>query len=57
MMGSFSKQSANAPALSAGLSGSGGGIAAMLTPLLDGNRDGSIVDDVTSRIGGFMKRS
>jgi hypothetical protein len=57
MMGSFSKQSANAAALPAGLSGSGGGIAAMLTPLLDGNRDGSIVDDVTSMIGGFMKRS
>jgi hypothetical protein len=57
MMGSFSKQTANAPALPAGLSGSGGGIAAMLTPLLDGNRDGSIVDDVTSMIGGFMKRS
>ena len=33
------------------------GIASMLTPLLDGNRDGSIVDDVTSMIGGFMKRS
>ena len=29
----------------------------MLTPLLDENRDGSIIDDVTSMIGGFMKRS
>jgi hypothetical protein len=29
----------------------------MLTPLFDGNRDGSIADDVTSMIGGFMKRS
>jgi hypothetical protein len=29
----------------------------MLTPLLDGNRDGSIAADVTSMMGGFMKRS
>jgi hypothetical protein len=29
----------------------------MLTPLLDGNFDGPIVADVTSMIGGFMKRS
>jgi hypothetical protein len=29
----------------------------MLTPFLDQNRDGSIIDDVTSMIGGFMKRS
>ena len=56
MMGTFSKQSADASPLSAGLGGSGG-IASMLTPLLDGNRDGSIVDDVTGMIGGFMKRS
>jgi hypothetical protein len=28
----------------------------MLTPFLDQNRDGSIVDDVTSMIGGFLKR-
>ena len=32
-------------------------IASMVTPLFDGNRDGSIADDVTSMIGGFMKRS
>ena len=32
------------------------GITAMLT-LLDQNRNGSIVDDVTSIIGRFMKRS
>ena len=53
MMGAFSKQSGRAS--SAALGGSGGGIAAMLTPLLDQNRDGSIVDDVTSMIGKFMK--
>ena len=56
MMGAFSKQSASAPGLGAGLGSSGGGIAAMLTPLLDQNRDGSIMDDVTSMFGSFMKR-
>jgi hypothetical protein len=57
MMGAFSKQSGNASSATAALGGSGGGIVAMLTPLLDQNRDGSIIDDVTSMIGGFMKRS
>lgn len=55
MMGAFAKQSANGSALRAGTGASGDGIAAMLTPLLDQNRDGSIVDDVTSMIGRFMK--
>jgi hypothetical protein len=57
MMGAVSKQSRNAPSVAAGLGGSGGGIAAMLTPLLDRNRDGSIMDDVTSMIGRFVKPS
>lgn len=57
MMGAFSKQSGRAPATAAALGGTGGGIGAMLTPFLDQNRDGSIVDDVTSMIGGFLKRS
>jgi hypothetical protein len=56
MMGAFSKQR-NASSAAAAVGGSGGGIVAMLTPFLDRNRDGSIVDDVTSMIGGFMKRS
>jgi hypothetical protein len=56
MMGAFSKQSGRASPMTAGIGGSGGGIAAMLTPLLDQNRDGSIVDDVTSIIGRFLKR-
>jgi hypothetical protein len=43
------------PAASAGLS-SGGGMAGMLATLLDSNRDGSIVDDVTGMIGKFMKK-
>lgn len=55
MMGAFSKQSGGVAA--AALGGSGGGIASMLTPLLDQNRDGSIMDDVTSMIGRFMKPS
>jgi hypothetical protein len=41
--------------MTAGLGGSGGGIGAMLTPLLDQNRNGSIMDDLTSMIGRFMK--
>ena len=55
MMGAFSKQSGNVSSTAA--LGSSGGIGAMLAPFLDRNRDGSIVDDVTSMIGGFMKRS
>jgi hypothetical protein len=54
-MGAFSKQSGTASSLMSGL-GSGGGIASMLTPLLDKNRDGSMIDDVTSMIGRLMKR-
>ena len=57
MMGAFSKQSGSASSLGAGVGGSGGGIAAMLSPLLDQNRDGSIMDDVTSMIGRFIKPS
>jgi hypothetical protein len=54
MMGAFSKQSGSASSLGAGVGDSGGG---MLTPMLDQNRDGSIVDDVTSMIGRFIKPS
>ena len=57
MMGAFSKQSGQGSSITAGLSGSGGGIAGMLSPLLDQNRDGSIMDDVTSLIGRFITRS
>ena len=57
MMGALAKQQAGgAVAPGAGLAGQGGGIAAMLTPLLDGNRDGSIVDDVTGMLGRFLGR-
>jgi hypothetical protein len=57
MMGAFAKQSRTGSAAASGLGGSGAGIAAMLTPLLDKNRDGSIMDDVASMIGRFAKRS
>jgi hypothetical protein len=40
---------------SARLGGSGGGLASMLTPLLDQKRDGSIMDDVTSDDRTVMK--
>jgi hypothetical protein len=55
MMGALSKHTGDPSAAGAGL-GRAGGIAAMLTPLLDQNRDGSIMDDVTSMIGRFGKR-
>jgi len=56
MMGAMSKQSAGsgAGAVPAGLPAGGGDFASMLGPLLDRNRDGSIVDDVTSMIGRFI---
>lgn len=57
MMGAFSKHSGNASSFGPGLGGPGGGIAAMLAPLLDQNRDGSIMDDVTSMLGRFVKPS
>ncbi len=41
---------------SSGAAPAGGGIGAMLEPLLDRNRDGSIMDDVTGMIGGFLGR-
>lgn len=55
MMGAFSKQAGSSSTAAA--VGGAGGIAAMLTPFLDQNRNGSIVDDVTGMIGGFLKRS
>ena len=63
MMGAFSQRSTpgygsvSGMAAMPGVPGSGGGIMDMLTPLLDKNRDGSIIDDVTSMIGRFVKPS
>ncbi|MGH9370933.1 MAG: DUF937 domain-containing protein [Vicinamibacterales bacterium] len=56
MMGA-SAQKGTSPGTTAGLQGSGGGIADMLGPLLDRNRDGSMVDDVTGMLGRFLGRS
>jgi len=55
MMGAFAKQAGTGVSTTAALGGAGD-IAAMLTPFLDQNHDGSMIDDVTSMIGGFMKR-
>lgn len=63
MMGAFSQRSGQTPGsipgmgVMPGFPGSGGGILDMLTPLLDKNRDGSIIDDVASMIGRFVKPS
>ena len=35
----------------------GGGIADMLGPLLDGHRDGSIVDDLSGALGRFLRKA
>lgn len=53
VMASFAKQRANGGTQAAA---PGGDITGMLGSLLDGNRDGSIVDDVTSMLGRFMGR-
>ncbi|HEX8031432.1 MAG TPA: DUF937 domain-containing protein [Vicinamibacterales bacterium] len=50
MMGAMAKRSASASAMPAGLGQSGGGLMDMLAPMLDQNRDGSIVDDVLGRL-------
>lgn len=57
MMGAFARSSAGSAPTSAGPSASGGGIADMLGPLLDRNRDGSILDDVAGMAGRFLNRS
>ena len=56
VMAALSKQSGAKSPATAALGSSGSGIMAMLAPLLDQNRDGSIVDDVTSMIGRAIKR-
>lgn len=53
VMASFAKQRANGGTAAAA---PGGDITGMLGSLLDSNRDGSIVDDVTSMLGRFMGR-
>ena len=60
MMGAFSQRTRGGAGLGVGPAATGG-MLDMLTPLLDKNRDGSIVDDVTGMVGrvfgGGSKRS
>ena len=60
MMGAMAKN-AGGRAATAGLPGglganlaSGGGLLDMLTPMLDRDRDGSVVDDVAGMLGKFL---
>jgi hypothetical protein len=55
MMGAMARQgSGSGMAAGAAIPGGampGGGLMSMLTPMLDSNRDGSIVDDVMGMLG------
>jgi hypothetical protein len=53
MMGSMSKQVSRPSVQQAGLGSGGDALLGMLTPMLDSNRDGSMVDDVIGMIGRF----
>ena len=54
-MGALATQSKRTDAAAAAPSDAGG-ITSMLEPLLDRDRDGSMVDDVMGMIGGFLGR-
>ena len=54
MMGAFARHGGSAAR--GPVTAQGGDIASMLGPLLDRNGDGSIVDDVTGMIGGFLRQ-
>ncbi len=61
VMGAMAKRAGGAPAglpgglgANLGASGAGGGLLDMLTPMLDRDRDGSVVDDVTGMLGKFL---
>ena len=56
MMGSMSKQAAQPSGLQAGAGSGAEGLIGMLTPMLDSNRDGSVVDDVVGMVGRFLQR-
>jgi hypothetical protein len=56
MMGAFAKNRGGSPMAGAGAT-TGGGILDMLNPLLDRNRDGSMMDDVAGMIGQYLRRS
>jgi len=52
MMGALARHSTQSSA--SAVPTSGGGLASALGPLLDSNRDGSVLDDVTGMIGKFF---
>lgn len=54
MMGALAKQSSGAATRAGASAAPGGGLLDMLTPMLDRNRDGSVVDDVLGMVGKFM---
>jgi hypothetical protein len=56
MMGTMSKQAAPQIGAQAAASSSGDSLLGMLTPMLDANRDGSMMDDVIGILGRFTKR-
>jgi hypothetical protein len=56
MMGTMSKQAAPQMGAQAAASPSGDSLLGMLTPMLDSNRDGSMMDDVIGILGRFTRR-
>ena len=56
MMGTMSKQMAGPQSAQAGARSGGDALLGMLAPMLDSNRDGSMVDDVIGMIGRFTGR-
>ena len=54
-MGALAKQTKSGGAVAPGGAAGKGGIGAMLGPLLDRDRDGSAVDDVTGMLGGMLR--
>ena len=55
MMGSMSKQVTQPAGFQANAGAAQEGLLGMLTPMLDANRDGSVVDDVIGLIGRFSR--
>jgi hypothetical protein len=56
MMGTMSKQVTEPAVPQAGVRPGGEALLGMLTPMLDSNRDGSMVDDVIGILGRFAGR-
>jgi hypothetical protein len=54
MMGTMSKQAASIGGAQASLA-SGGSLLGLLAPMLDSNRDGSMIDDVIGMLGRFKR--